>query len=229
PAVPEPAPAVLTVGPADYGERDETPLGVDIAGIRLIGASAPVLDRPSAGIAIAGIDGAPETELNAALAPFLSQPLSLARIAEIQSAIAGAWRDSGHPFVSVTVPPQEITSGVLQLRVIEFRTGVLTASGTTPERGERLRRGVRSAPGERIEVRRLEEDLDWLNRHGYRRIEAVFEPGDEQGLSDIELAVTEDKPWQVYGGWSNTGSEAADRYFLGAGLWIPALNDLTLS
>ena len=59
----------------------------------------------------------------AALAPFIGAPLSAHEVAALQAAVAGVYRSFGFPFTSVTAPPQEITTGVLQLRVLTFSAG----------------------------------------------------------------------------------------------------------
>lgn len=227
-----PGPAAISVGEPDYGQADSQPLGVDVAGVRLIGEdeavakASPGADR---GISVGAVKGVPEAALKTALSPFVGKPLSRALIVRMQGAVASLWREAGFPFVSVTVPPQEITSGVLTLRVVEFHAGKVAVEGTTVERN--LAGQVRLVPGSRIEARALEEDLDWLNRNPFRHVEGVFAPGDETGASDFTLKVTKDKPWSVFGSYANTGSEGTghDRWSVGGGFWIPELNDLTAS
>lgn len=229
PPRPERRQAPIVVQEDASGSTDGTPLGVGLSGIALIGISEPVAGRARDGVTIGDIDGAPDAALRAALQPFLGRPLSLALIGEIQSAVTQAWRGSGYPFVSVTVPPQEVTSGVLSLRVVEFRTGGIAVSGTTAGKGDRVRRAVRIRSGDRIDARALGEDLDWLNRVSQRQVGAVFKPGATPGISDLTLEVTEGRNPAFFAGWSNTGSRATGlhRIFAGAGIWVPELNDLT--
>lgn len=214
---------------------DDTPLGVDLAGIRLIGLAGSAVARPARGITLAGVEGVPPERLEAALAPFLGRPLSRRLIADIQAAVAKVYREAGKPFVSVTAPPQDISAGVLQLRVIPFRLGAISARAAAglpaePQDGALAAR-VRAEPGALIDAPRLSEDIDWLNRYPYRQINGVFEPGTRPGDSDLTLEVTRQKPWQVYAGWSNTGTRETDtnRFFVGFGLGLEALNDTTLS
>ncbi|PPE68311.1 ShlB/FhaC/HecB family hemolysin secretion/activation protein [Caldimonas thermodepolymerans] len=207
------------------GSTDETPLGVDVAGIALIGPDAQVPARPQPGVSLEGIAESYHDAVRAALAPLIGQPLSPALIARAQGVVAGVWRQAGYPFMSVTVPPQEVTSGVLTLRVVEFVAGNVSSDHAS------LPLHVRQQPGEAISAAQLSEDLAWLNRNPFRQVGAVFAPGDQRGASDIELTVTTDKPFAVYAGWDNTGSPATgrDRFYTGGGVWIPALNDMTLS
>lgn len=213
---------------------DSTPLGADVVGIRLIGIDDQVLTRPPAGVTVGAVEGLSAERLGATLAPFLGKPLSRKLVADAQAAVATAYREAGRPFVSVTAPPQEVTSGVLQLRVVAFRTGavrVKDAAAGPDAAGTRFAGTVRAPKGEIIEAARISEDLDWINRYPYRQLNGVFEPGSRPGTSDLTLEVARKKPWQVFAGWSNTGTRETDynRYFVGFSAGIEALNDLTLS
>jgi hemolysin activation/secretion protein len=224
-----PRPGAVSVGEQDYGEADDTPLGVDVAGVRLIGQDEAVTAKAPRGISIGNVPGIAPQTATTVLSPFVGKPLTRALIVRMQSELATVWRTSGFPFVSVTVPPQEITSGVLTLRVVEFHAGRIVTGETAVERN--LAGQIRLVPGSRIDAGAVEEDLDWLNRNPYRRVEGVFAPGDETGASDFTLKVTKDKPWSVFGSYANTGSQATgqDRWSVGGGAWIPELNDLTFS
>ncbi|WAC27520.1 ShlB/FhaC/HecB family hemolysin secretion/activation protein [Ancylobacter sp. SL191] len=216
----------LVIGPQDLaGSLDETPLGVVVSGISLIGPKENVAKRPERGVRIGAVGDIDRAALRAALAPFLDQPLSRKRISDIQAAIAKVYRTAGYPFVSVTLPPQEVTGGVLTLQVVEFRTGAVKVSGAVPGTETDLAGRVRTAPGQRIAAEPLEEDLAWLNRFPYHSVNGVFAPGDDLGLSTLTLEVTPQKPWQVFAGYSNTGTHTTgfDRYFAGFGAAILGL------
>ncbi|WP_372394323.1 ShlB/FhaC/HecB family hemolysin secretion/activation protein [Azospirillum sp. HJ39] len=223
----------LRTGGDPAADADDTPLGVDLKGIRLIGLTDPVMPDPPAGITSSGVEGLDRQRIVDALGPLLGQPLSRRRLAEAQAALAKAYRETGRPFVSITAPPQEITAGVLQLRVLPFRTGkirVLEADGTAA--GDGLAATIRAPAGGLIEAERISEDLDWLNRFPYRQLNGVFEPGSDPGSSDLTLEITRRRPWQAFAGVSNTGSlrsRSLDRVFIGFAAGIETLNDLTLS
>ncbi|MCW2249060.1 hemolysin activation/secretion protein [Azospirillum fermentarium] len=216
-------------------EADDTPLGVDLAGFRLIGLNDPVMPAPPAGITVTGVEGLGQQGFADALGPFLGQPLTRKRLADAQAAVAKAYREAGWPFVSVTAPPQEITGGVLHLRVVPFRTGkvrVREENGAAAENGAALAAAVRAPSGALIEADRISEDLDWLNRFPYRQLNGVFEPGSDPGASDLTLEISRRRPWQAFAGVSNTGSLRSrnlDRVFVGFAAGVEALNDLTLS
>lgn len=222
----------LIIGPQDLAAvADDTPMGVELAGVTLIAANDAVDRHPAAGIRIGAIGDISRTALETALLPFLGQSLSRKRIGDIQAAIAGVYRAAGYPFVSVVVPPQEVTGGVLVLRVVEFRIGSVKVSGAEAGTEAGLASRVRAAPGDRISAEALDEDLIWLNRNPYRSVNGVFSPGDGLGLSTLNLEVTQQKPWQVFAGYSNSGTHTTslDRYFVGFGVQIPGLPESFLS
>ncbi|WP_269585377.1 ShlB/FhaC/HecB family hemolysin secretion/activation protein [Roseibium sp. Sym1] len=223
--LPQPAPGEpvsLEVDEQDYGKADTTPLGVDVTGIYLIGQGDEVAAQAAEGIGGPASAVAPDA-LRTALSPYIGRPLSLALAGEVQSTIARVYRNAGYPFVSVTLPPQEITGGVLQVRIIEFRSGKVDVRGVSPEEAERIRARLRVSPGARIDARALEEDLGWLNRSPYRRSDGVFRPGEEAALSDLQITIDRGRPWQAFAGWSNSGSPdtGRDRYFLGGNVRLP--------
>ncbi|AHF90295.1 peptidase S24 [Opitutaceae bacterium TAV5] len=216
------------------GSNDTTPLGASVTGIRLLGPDESPDPQPPSGITVGTIAGISEADLHIALAPFLGKPLSRKLISDAQAAVAKVYRDSGYPFVSITLPPHDATGGTFQLRVVEFRLGkvdVREAGGAADATNEKLTRDLRVTGGDRINARRLEEDLDWLNRNPYRQVQGIFAAGDELGTSNLQLTVSEQKPWQIFGGYSNTGTSSTgkDRYYVGAAGVLRPLNNTLVS
>ncbi|AWB07913.1 ShlB/FhaC/HecB family hemolysin secretion/activation protein (plasmid) [Azospirillum humicireducens] len=225
----------LRPGPAPAASGDDTPLGVDVAGFRLIGLNGAIIRQPQAGITVAGAEGLDDAGFRKALAPFIGKPLSRKLLTEVQAAVAQAYREAGRPFVSVTAPPQEITSGVLHLRAVAFRTGrvqVQDGDGGPQDPDPALAAGLRAPTGQLIEADRISEDLDWLNRFPYRQLNGVFEPGSDPGTSNLTLELSRRKPWQAFAGWSNTSSvkdHDSNRLFAGFSAGIEAMHDLTVA
>lgn len=215
---------------------DDTPLGVDLAGIRIIGLNDPVATDARPGIDVsASVEGLDGQAFQTALAPFVGRPLSRKLLADAQAAIALAYRTAGRPFVSVTAPPQEITGGVLQLRVAPFKTGAVRVReerNVVPAADTAFGEAVRATPGKLIEAKRIAEDLEWLNRFPFRQLNGVFEPGSDPGMSNLTLEVGRRRPWQAFAGWSNASTMKTrdlNRYFLGVSAGIEAWRDFNFS
>ena len=218
PPQPPPRASMIQIGSSDILRSDDaTPLGVNVRAIVLIGAGVDATPRSdAAGIEADHVDGVDAAAIREPLAPFIGRPLSRKLITEVQAAIATVCREAGRPFVSVTLPPQEVSTGVLQIRVIAFKVGQVKVTGAAPENYAADR--IRLVPGEPVDTRRLETDLDWANRNPFRQVEAVFGPGKDLATTDATIKVTDRRPWQVFAGYANSGTLLTDRnrYFVGA-------------
>ena len=200
PARPEAQPVEVAPAVPLAVDADEQGLGVDLRAIAFIGADDPVLVRAGGEIDITRVARLDDPAFRAQIAGYVGRPISLAMIAEIEALVATHYREAGFPFVSVSTPPQEVSGGLLQIRVVEFRAGAVTSNGGERISGERVVAGVRLQPGETIDAARLSEDLTWLNRNPFRRMEAIFSPGGVLGETLLDIRVDESKPWQVSGG-----------------------------
>jgi hemolysin activation/secretion protein len=218
------SPNILTPN-AVPANQDATPIGPALRAVVVLGAN----DSPAA-TAADGIDLTRTPRLGddaQAFSRFLGRPISRKLIAEIEAKLARRYRAKGFPFVSISTPQQEITAGVLQVRVVEFHLGVKTASGAAAQDASYIESRVRVQPGDTIDTNELAQDLNWLNRYPFRRTEAQFTPGKAVAVTDLDLQATPLRPWSVYAGFENSGSPLTgeDRYFAGAQVMLPWLHD----
>ncbi len=198
---------------------DETPLGVDLAGIRLISSPSQVA-KPSAtrpGIETIDLPLVSGEVGDSLLETYLGRPVSFKLITDIRVSVTQFYRDKDRSLVAVLVPPQEITSGVLQLVVVPFRAGRIEFEGNQWTSDRHLERSVRQSAGKPVDSGQLIDDLNWLNLNPYRDVTAIFEPGNKPGETNLTLRSRELKPWGIFSGYSNTGSPSNDtnRFFFG--------------
>ena len=199
-------------------DQDPTPIGPPLRAIVLLGPTEAV----RANTAESGVAGSTarlsRARARGLLGRFLGRPLSRRLIAQVEAAIARDYRRAGYPFVSISTPAQELTAGLLQLRVIEFRLGQVAIKGATRTPAAYIASRIRARPDAPISSAELSEDLDALNRYPFRRVDATFTPGAGLGQTDMVLNVADAKPWSAYGGYANSGSPSTgwDRYFAGA-------------
>jgi hemolysin activation/secretion protein len=205
--------------------QDATPIGPALSGIVVLTSADGLAASPGAGV---DVSRAPRlADDKAGLAHFLGRPLSRKLIAQIEAEIARHYRDAGFPFVNLSTPEQDIGSGVLQVRALEFRLGVKKVRGAHGGAADYELSRVRLAAGDDIDANQLAQDLDWLNRYPFRHVAAQFSPGVETGLSDLTLQTTTSKPWSAYVGYANSGSPQTgeDRYIAGVQVALPGLPD----
>ena len=177
-------------------------------------------------VLVAGSDlSLTEAELSTVFTRYAGKAITTDLVTAIQADINDLYRRKGYPFLAVVTPPQDLTGGVLQIRVVEFRIGQVRQEPEDPEADVRAK--VRLSRGDPIPIRRLQEDLVWLNRYPYRSVEAIFRPGAEMGETDLVLRTARTRPLTLFGGYGNTGSESTgwNRVFAGVQMGVPGLRD----
>jgi len=200
---------------------DDMPLGVVLRSIVIVdSAQTPGLVRPS----VRGIDVSKAAEelksprLTMHLTGFLNRPLSRKLISEITVTVTRYMRDIGRPLVAVTVPPQEVTDGSLQISVREYVLAEKRAEGNERTSDSYILGTVRARRGEPVDSEQLLDDINWLNQNPFRNSVVVFEPGTKPGTTDLAIRTTEGKPWRVYTGASYNGVPQGDDTRLFAGI-----------
>lgn len=229
PPAPVPSTAPIVEPDAIPASQDATPLGPNLRAVILLGSADQAIANPPASSSI-DLTKTPQlnrTSTQRALSRFIGQPLSRKLIAEIEAEIARQSRLIHRPFVSLSTPEQELTTGVLRIRVTEFQTGSIAVDGVSDQTAASVRGRIRLQPGQFVDSAVLSEDLDWLNRNPFRQTSAQFAPASTAGVTDLSIAVKPVRPYRFYAGWTNTGSQSTglDRFYIGALAVIPGLND----
>lgn len=146
------------------------------------------------------------------------RPLNVRTIDHLIETISSYYDDQGHPLVLVTAPDQEVSQGVLQLKVTESRLGELVIQGNRWSRSKKLRHYMSLEPGDRIDEHDLFTSLYFINRNPFRQVDLIYSPGEEEHTTDITLAVRDRRPVRIYSGVDNTGVEPIHRNRWFAGL-----------
>lgn len=151
------------------------------------------------------------------LATLLGAPLSAATMQEVRQIILERYRAQGRPFVDVGFPPQDITDGVLQVVVTEFRIGAVRVEGTAWFSDAVIRTGAGLQPGAPVDKTALEGRLEQLNAGPFLQVTPAFRPGTAPGTTDVVLHAQDHMPVRVSVGYDNTGSPVTgwDRWQLG--------------
>ena len=149
---------------------------------------------------------------------FLNRPLTKQRMLDLKREVLLYYRRWGRPVVTVEIPEQKITAGVLQLVIIEGKLGKVTAEGNKYFRSETLENYIRLEEGQAIDSNTLITDLDWINRNPFRQVDVIYAPGEIAGTTDIRLLTLDRRPWRTYAGVDNTGFDETKntRLFAGA-------------
>jgi hemolysin activation/secretion protein len=163
----------------------------------------------------------PEPEAYKALAEaYIGQKLTKGKLDALIRETVIYYRTHDRPVVDVIVPEQDITSGVVQILLLEGKVGHVSASGNRWFSSNILTGDLHATPGEPISASRLQADLDWINQNPFRSSNLLFSPGAQLGQTDLTLQVQDRFPARFYAGYENSGNKVTgyDRYITGVNL-----------
>ncbi len=195
-------------------------------GVVLVSSKEYMLDAKEqenfSGVEIIGLDvPGGYTQLLSDLQPYTwGAPFHKEAILEIKEIIQRYYTKEGRPFVEVIVPRQDITDGVLQVLVIESRVGTIHVQEDCYTSYSLIERSVPFRPGDRVDVNKIEQGVDFLNRNPFRRVDAIYYPGSVPGTTDIDFLVESRFPGRAYVGFDNTGVLPTHRERLYSGFSI---------
>ena len=147
------------------------------------------------------------SDFEAAIQPYLGQPVTMKSLAELTRSIVAFFRDHDRPVVNVFVPEQSITSGYVQVVVVISRVEKLDATGAHYFSNSFLRSEVRLRPEDEVSGSELNSDLNWINRNPFLQSDVLMAPGTAPGTTDLLLRTQDRFPLRVYTGFEDSGNQ----------------------
>ena len=226
---PKPVPPPSNAAPAISPPKPEAPTAADpnqviipkLEGLVLQGYAPNFSRNPLArgGISIENLPLLDVPELKAKLGDFLGKATSFADLQKIQQLIIAWYRDHNRPFVDVSFPEQDVSTGLVQILVTEFNLGQLRVEGNHWFSSESITSQLHLTSGQPIDASLLQEDLDWLNQNPFRQVSAVAEKSGTLGATDLVLNTQDRLPLRFYAGYENYATPT-----LGRNYWTLGVN-----
>lgn len=155
-------------------------------------------------------------ELDQALASQTGEAKVFANIQEAVRSIEAKYADKGYGTVRVVVPEQEITSGKIQLRILEATVGDIVVEGNRHFSTENIRASV---PGLQIgtvpNMHDIGDSLRVANENGSKQTTLVFRPAEQPNQVNAALRVTDEPPLKLAAFLDNTGSKSTGNFRTG--------------
>ena len=173
----------------------------------------PKKERPAKGLIIKNLNiPGSYGKLKKILEPiFYDKPLTKQLIEKIKHEIIIYYRSNKRSIVTVLVPPQEITYGVLHLIVIESRIEKINVEGNKYFTRNDILKNINLYPGDMIDIDKLLSDVAWMNRNPFRAINVLLSPGEAKRTTDIDLIVRDRYFFRPYMGGENSGTRYTSR------------------
>ncbi len=160
----------------------------------------------------------PSEEIERIVAPFLGKQKEFGDIQRALEALEQAYRDRGYGVVQVILPEQDITKGVVQFRVVQPKVSRVAIEGNKNFDTENIRRSLPTVKeGETPNSQQVARNLQMLSEHPTKQTTVLLRSAAAEGELDVNVKVTDEKPWRVILSLDNTGTSETGYWRAGVG------------
>lgn len=150
--------------------------------------------------------------------------ITFRQLVEATQVISAHYRQAGYIIAQAYIPEQEISTGTVDIAVVEGRLGEIRFTGDTPVKRERAaRRMDRLVQSGIINEKDLERGALLLNDLPGMTASVSLAPGKVPGQSDVEMKLVDEGTWEFALDYNNFGSTVTGEHRFGA---IIAANNL---
>lgn len=160
----------------------------------------------------------PAAEVERLVSPFSGKDKDFADIQRALESLEQAYRDRGFGVVQVLLPEQDITRGVVQFRVLQPRVGKVNIEGNTHFDNANVRRSLPSVKeGETPNSNAIARNLQLTAEHPIKQTNVLLRSGETEDVVDVNVKVTDDRPWRRFLTIDNTGTSDTGYFRTGIG------------
>ena len=145
------------------------------------------------------------------------QCLTLGGINTVLQELTNAYVQKGYVGSRAVLEPQDLSLGVLHIRVIEGRVESIEMSPGSTMNARQLKTIFPFVKGSVLQLRDIEQGLDQLNRLPSNRAIMSIAPGSQVGESKVVIDNVQERTWRPSVGFDNLGQDTTGRaeYTLG--------------
>ncbi len=169
-------------------------------------------------VAVTGNESIATEELAPFYESFLNKQVHFKDLKAIAGAIKEHYRSVGFIAAYVYLPPQNVTSGKVEIAVIEGVIGQIEIKGNKWFSEALIRRMLRVTAGNVLFYDQLRASLNFLNKNRDIKARAVLKPGREAKTTDLEINVKDQWPLHLSTDVNNLGTDNTGHARWGVGL-----------
>lgn len=154
-------------------------------------------------------------QIQAVTASYIGKQVTLKDLREMADKITNIYRDKGYMTCGAVLPPQRIRDGVVEIRLIEGKTGNVNLTGNRYTKSEYIMNRINLKPGEIANTEKLNQDLRWFQGTNDVQLRVVMKPGAEEGTTDYDIMAFEPQNQSVTLYTDNDGYESSGRWRAG--------------
>ena len=173
---------------------------------------------PIQDIELKGADSLSAADRTRLLKPYIGQCLGVTQLNELLKVITDYYIDKGRVTSRAYLPQQDLSSGHLQVLVVEGKLEALKAAEGSTVTDRELAMAFPGKVGEALNLREIEQLVDQLNRLPSRQEQMRLTPGQHIGGSEVVVNNVPQKPWRASLSRNNDGQESTGEQQWDAGL-----------
>lgn len=159
-------------------------------------------------IDIKGADSLSNAERKRLAEPYLGQCLGVSQLNGLLKVITDFYIEKGLVTSRAYLPQQDLSTGQLQVLVIEGKLEKLKGDAGSGLTERELSMAFPGREGQLVNLREIEQMVDQLNRLPSNQAQMELAPGQAVGGSDVLVKNTEQKPWRVNLARNNDGQRS---------------------
>ena len=158
-------------------------------------------------------------EIEAMLRPYTGKQREYGDVKRAIETLRQLYRSAGFGVVWVVAPEQDLDRGVVTLRVIEGRIGMIAIEGNRFFDDANIRS---SLPALRVDVppraSAISANVQLANENPAKQVDVVLRPGEKEGVVDAGVDVIDVRPLKAFLTFDNTGNPQTGDFRLGVGV-----------
>lgn len=150
--------------------------------------------------------------VDATLQPFLGPDRNFDSLRQAVEALEKLYATAGYGAIRVVLPAQELEDGVVKLQVFESKVGRIIVSGNRHFSNANIYASVPQLyRGEYLRQDEVNASLAMANESFAKHTRLVVSRGETADQVDVELNVTDQRPWRAVVSLDNSGNDATGR------------------
>ncbi len=175
-------------------------------------AIAPGVSFVLKGIHVTGITIFDPKKLDFIWKLYVGKKVNFIDLNNIVKLVNRVYADLGYLTMKAYLPPQDITNGEVEIRIVEGKRGDLKVQGNYWFSNPSIAKYFHTYRGEVMDMGDIEKDMTRLNENKDLNVVSVLSPGQEPETVDVTLKAREIFPYHVSIGTDNEGSRLSGRY-----------------
>lgn len=150
-------------------------------------------------IRLAGNTVFPASQISRITSPYENRSITQEELQQLRHQLTLLYVDSGYINSGVIIPDQKVEGGIITLQAVEGSLSEIRISGNARIHETYIAKRIARLTGPPLNVNTLQEGLQLLHQNPLiRRINASLGPGVHSGEGELNVDITEDRPYMLH-------------------------------